>query len=338
MTNLFFFYAILIGCPTIGYILRIILPISFVNYTYQFIVWIATPTLVFTAYRNNNLGDFASIPFIAMITTIISAVFMWIMIDIGYIHECNHLLSNINKTIQNFDFKESNSNKLISLVTLKNIETQTNLFINSSISNTSYVSFPIILLILDTTQSQYFTWGVVFNLFNSGLTLCILFAISYIFKKGKISFKLLHSPISIFLRNPVFWSLLLGLLVSLVISFDKLEVSLSKIRYLIICLDLIAIGTQFSFPKIKLIWNQSFMILLVKMLITPLVVSALLMLLNITSVPLIIVLLQIAMPPLILSSEIYKQSNLSKNLNMAAHSIGCVLLAFTVPIWVFLFR
>ncbi|MBD2178193.1 AEC family transporter [Pseudanabaena sp. FACHB-1998] len=338
MNDLFLFYATLIGFPTIGYILKTLFPIYFSNYTYQFAVWIATPTLVFTSYRNNILSDFWTIPFIAITAIVISTIFVYIIIDLGCINERIHLLSNTNKVNQNFNFITHTSPRLSSLITPKNSETQASLIINGVIGNTSYIAFPIILLVLDSTQTQYFTWGVIFSLFNSTLVSYFLLMISYRFHNEKLDFESLTTPIKSIFRNQIFWALLIGYLVNIFMPLDKLEGSINQVRYLIICINLIAIGAQLSFSKSKLNWNQSFTILLVKMLITPLVISALFLLLNITSFPTIIILLQVAMPPLLLSKEIYKQSNLSKNFNISAHSIGFVLLAFTVPIWAVLSR
>jgi predicted permease len=301
-------------------------------------IWIATPTLVITSYKNNILNDFWIIPFISLTAIIVSTIFVWIIIDLGYINERIRLLSNTSKVIQNLDFKTHISTGLSSLVTGKNNEIQSSLIINGVIGNTSYVAFSIILLVLDSTQTQYFTWAVIFNLFNSTLISYILIMISCRFHDQKLDYKLLVNPIKALCKNQVFWALVLGYFISIFIPFDRLEGSINQVRYLIICMSLVAIGTQLSFPKSKLIWSKAFMILLVKMLITPLVISALLIFLNITSFPTIIILLQVAMPPLVLSKDVYKQSNLSTNFNIAAHSIGCALLVLTVPFWVVLSR
>jgi predicted permease len=74
------------------------------------------------------------------------------------------------------------------------------------------------------------------------------------------------------------------------------------------------------------------------MFAVPLVMAAFLLSLRIDNLPILVIMLQVAMPPLLISSDISKEYDLYQDFNMAVNSIGCIVLVAIVPILLTLFK
>ena len=84
--------------------------------------------------------------------------------------------------------------------------------------------------------------------------------------------------------------------------------------------------------------TQSTVCLLIKMVVVPVVVAAFLLSLRIDNLPILVIMLQVAMPPLLINNDISKEYDLYRDFNMAVNSIGCIVLVVSVPILLTLFN
>jgi predicted permease len=244
------------------------------------------------------------------------------------------------------------------------------------LGNTSYIAFPIIILSLASEQIQYFIWAVLFDLCSSSLALFSVAVVAYFIHGQPLTLQICLKPLKNIFLNPIFWSLIIGIVLSGFNFSDALKDLSNQTRNIVIPLCLIAIGMQINFPKVGIkrnrlssysfqsvevasrrnqdkeaiypIFNkyylnsraisQSIICLLIKMFAVPLVMAAFLLSLRIDNLPILVIMLQIAMPPLLISSDISKEYDLYQDFNMAVNSIGCIVLVAIVPILLTLFR
>jgi predicted permease len=209
--------------------------------------------------------------------------------------------------------------------------------VGGTLGNTSNIAFPLILLGLSLDQIQYFTWAVIFDLFSTTLSLYFIAIItSFVYKQNLTLYACLN-PIKQLFFNKIFWSLIIGLFVSsLDLPIQSIDV-INQTRVALIPMCLMAIGMQLKLPKARLKTNPLVKCLLVKMLIVPLIISAFILALNVKYLPILVILIQVSMPPLLIDNVIRKNYNSPQDFNLAANSIGCAILGFTIPILFILF-
>jgi predicted permease len=358
------------GWLLMGYALIYILPKPVVNYARRFIDWIGIPVLVITSTSVSNLAvGILIVPLVALTTIAIGAIFSLIAIDLGKENERILALSNANKSIDKLDANLDLGNSHISKHSILSSNIQASFLISGLIGNARYISFPIILMCIPLSQTQYFTWVVIFDILIGTFSLYLIAIVtSFIHKQNFIFQSGINLVINIF-QNKIFWSLIIGLILNSFTMSDSLKDFYNQIRSLTIPLVFIAVGMQIKLPNIK--FNKSvirslsnrnrihrrransdtkdFLIsndfwantnslnlvntcLFIKMLLLPLVMAGFLISLNFKDLPIFAILLQIAMPPLLIDREICEKYNLSQDFNSAANYIGWLALAITFPI------
>ena len=97
------------------------------------------------------------------------------------------------------------------------------------------------------------------------------------------------------------------------------------------------IGIQLS--KLTSLRNlkQGFTCLAIKMLLTPLVVGTGLMFFGVTGAPRLSLVLLMGMPPAFITTLMAETYKLDQDLAVTTVFLGCFLLLFTIPLWMWLF-
>jgi predicted permease len=244
------------------------------------------------------------------------------------------------------------------------------------LGSTSSIAFPIIILSLASDQIHYFVWAVIFDICSSFLMLCSITVIAHFIHNQPVTSQTFFKPVKNISLNPILWSFLIGIFLSNFNLPDELKDLPNQTRNLIIPLCLIAIGMQINLPitgtkrnrllsymlqstqtgsnrnkekrTMYTIFNEYYLnsrsitqcgiCLIIKMIAVPLVISAFLLSLRIDNLPILVIMLQVAMPPLIISTDISKEYELYQDFNVAVNSIGCIVLVAIVPILLTLFK
>jgi predicted permease len=262
--------------------------------------------------------------------------------------------------------------KNLSKQTSWHLNLQSDFMIATTVSNGGYIAFPIILLMLNNSYPHYFTIAVLCDLCSNMVGIYILLKIieknsdrisrnldssldlnidkiyghnDYLNQStGKIIGKTKNLNLSKFLNTLfndrfkiILGSFLIGTIFSIFIKDDLPNVILQS-KSLIIQLYLIAIGMQVSLSKYKFYPSQITSCLAVKMLATPVVIVAILSFLGIDKWLAITILILVAMPPLLLDSQIYKEHGLPVEFQVGCNSTGLIFLGFTLPLWIALHR
>ncbi len=374
MPRLALVYITLAVYPLLGYIMRYILPKYAVHYTCQFVVWAAAPILVITSISVKGLvSELWTVPIIALIAIAVGAVFSFIAIDLNRLNE--RILVLLSGSINRLNVSSNSKNKPDPQYTTWVNNLNSSFLMGGMLGSTSYIAFPIIILSLASDQIQYFIWAVVFDICSSFLALCSIPVTAHFIHSQSVTTQTFLKPIKSIFLNPIFWSFFIGILISNFNLPDQLKDLPNQIRQLVIPLCLIAIGMQINLPSrgsrhsrsyyslqsvetestrnkekrpVYAIFNeyylnsrsmtQSTVCLLIKMFAVPLVMAAFLLSLRIDNLPILVIMLQVAMPPLLIDDDISKEYDLYRDFNMAVNSIGCIVLVVIVPILLTLFK
>ena len=375
MNRLTLVYITLAVYPLLGYIMRYILPKYAVHYAYQFIVWTATPILVITSISVKGIvSELWTVPIIALTAIVIGAVFSLIAIDINRLNE--RILMLLSGSINKLNVSSNSKNKPDSQYVTWVNNLNSSFLIGGMLGSTSYIAFPIIILSLASDQIHYFIWAVIFDICSRFLTLCSIPVIAHFIHNQPVTLQTFFKPIKNLFLNPILWSFFIGIFLSNFNLPDELKDLPNQTRNLIIPLCLIAIGMQINLPStgtkrnrlssymlqsietgstrnkekrtMYTIFNEYYLnsrsitqcgiCLLIKMIAVPLVISAFLLSLRIDNLPILVIMLQVAMPPLIISTDISKEYELYQDFNVAVNSIGCIVLIAIVPILLTLFK
>ena len=328
----------LIGYPAIGFILGQIFPKYVVRHVPKFINWVGVPILVITSVRFISLtSEFWMIPIIALVAIILGAVFAMITIDLGEINERTKALLHSAKVISEIDINSYSKDKSTVRNKTWNSNFKFNFLVGGALGNTNNIAFPLILLGLTLDQIQYFTWAVIFDLFSTTFSLYFIAIVTSFIYKKKLRLYAYLNPIKELFFNKIFWSLIIGLFVSsLDLPSQSIDI-INQTKNALVPICLIAIGMSLKLPKARLKLNPLVKCLLVKMLIVPLIISAFILALNVKYLPILVILIQVSMPPLLIDNVIRKNYNLPQDFNLAANSVGCAILGLTVPILFVLF-
>jgi predicted permease len=346
-----------------------------VHYAYQFIVWIATPLLVITSISTKGMvSELWIVPIISLIAIVIGAVFSLIAIDMNRLNE--RVLVLLSGSINKLNVSSNSKNKPDTQYSSWINSLNSSFLIGGMLGNTSYIAFPIIILSLASDQIQYFIWAVIFDLCSSSLSLCVIPVVGCFVHSRPFTMQTCLKPIKNIFISPILWSLFIGVFLSNFNFPSELKYLSNQTRNVIIPLCLIAIGMQINLPKLGInrhrlssysfkgigagrnrnlekeyinpnfdgyllnsrALNQSTTCLFIKMLAVPLVMAAFLLSLRIDNLPILVIMLQIAMPPLFINSNISKEYDLYQEFNIAVSSIGCITLAAIVPIFLTIFN
>ena len=139
------------------------------------------------------------------------------------------------------------------------------------------------------------------------------------------------------LKNPALWSFGLGLIFRSLPLPAPAERSLHLAAWTVVALSLVLIGMRLSQLSSWGSLRQASISLGIKMLLVPLVLGIGLRLLGVTGSPLLVIVLQMAMPPAFATLVLAETYNLDRHLAVTAVALGSIAILFTLPLWLLLF-
>lgn len=202
----------------------------------------------------------------------------------------------------------------------------------SMVGNTGYLGYPVILALVG---EKYFGWALFYDMLGTTIGaygLGVLLAARF----GGVA-QSHWQLVRAILQNPALWSLGLGLGFRQIPLPELAERSLQGFAWSAIALSLVLIGMRLSQLKSGGYLRQASMSLAIKMLLVPLILGIGLFLLGITGSPLLVIVLQMAMPPAFATLVLAEVYNLDRDLSVTTLAIGSIGLLLTLPIWLFLF-
>ncbi|MDX2256316.1 MAG: hypothetical protein NW214_12440 [Pseudanabaenaceae cyanobacterium bins.39] len=354
-----------------------LLPKAIAFYSHKFITWIAIPILVLTSVDYQELyTNFWLAPLIAIIAVLVSAAISLIAIDLDKIDEKirlllrSHKFSNISGVNLGINHHQGTSTshshthshkKLVHTLWTENM--QDSFLASSLIGNTNYIAFAIIsLIVISSNTKDSLTYPILFDIssYILGIFIFILFVQTRENQKRTQGQNITQELTKAFnktklhlLNNQVFVNIIVCFLIGTVISFgvsfngnnqgffqEKLQglVNITiTIKTLIVYLYLIGLGTQFSTNKYKFAFKSIFMFLISKALIVPIMIGALLIMMEINPLLMLPLLIQVAMPPKLLDPQLSKDYKLLPEFINSVSSVGAITVMFVVPIWVSLY-
>ena len=140
------------------------------------------------------------------------------------------------------------------------------------------------------------------------------------------------------LQSPAIWASALGYFVFRTLPLpEPIDQIVKNGGWVVVTLFLIMIGIQLS--KLTSLKNlkQGFTCLAIKMLLTPLVVGTGLMFFGVTGAPRLSLVLLMGMPPAFITTLMAETYKLDRDLAVTTVFLGCFLLLFTIPLWMWLF-
>jgi len=210
--------------------------------------------------------------------------------------------------------------------------TQGSFLLAAMVGNTGYLGYPVTLALAGT---QYFGWAVFYDTLGSTLGAYGLgVVLAAYFGKGSQSQGALLKAL---VQNPALWSFGLGLGLRLIHFPRAIEEGLRTAAWFVIALSLILIGMRLSQIKSWRNLRQASVTLCIKMLIVPLLLGLLLPLFGVTGLPLLVIVLQMAMPPAFATLVIAEAYDLDRDLTVTTLALGAVLLLAMLPLWLWLF-
>lgn len=202
----------------------------------------------------------------------------------------------------------------------------------SMVGNTGYLGYPVILALVG---EKYFGWALFYDMLGTTIGaygLGVLLAARF-GGEAQSHWQLVRAM----LQNPALWSLGFGLGLRQIPVPELAERSLQGFAWSAIALSLVLIGMRLSQLKSGRYLRQASVSLVIKMLIVPFVLGIGLFLLGITGSPLLIIVLQMAMPPAFATLVLAEVYNLDRDLSVTALAFGSIGLLLTLPVWMLLF-
>jgi malate permease and related proteins len=328
-------YTRLIGGVLAGFILGHVLPKVSSSYLGKFLFFVGTPFSIIAFMRRAQLsGAILIAPLTAWIAIFVGAGLAWIWIDIGVSDERLKAISRGIKYVTQLDPEAAIALESPELKTSWSKRTQGSFLLAMMVGNTAFLGIPVILSLLGT---EYFAWGLFYELLGTAMGVNILgIVIASHYGTVKKSQGWL-GPIQAILKNPALWAFAIGFFSRQIPLPTPIEEFLKTGAWCVISLSLMMIGMQLS--KLTSLRNlkQGLTCLAIKMLLTPLVVGTGLMFFGITGAPRLLLVLQMGMPPSFSTTLLAEAFNLDRELAVTTVAIGCAALLFTIPIWMWLF-
>ena len=289
----------------IGFILGRKLPNTVPSRLAKFLFWIGVPIAIVAFLRKADLsGAIWIAPVIAHGAILLGAFFAWMVIK-----------------WQSY-FKN----------TVPELPTQGSFILSVMFGNTGFLGYPIILAVHGT---QYFAWGLFYDLLGSMLSAWVLgIAIAANFSGRATN---IWQNAKVILINPALWSIGFGFLSRQVKIPTFAESTLEILAWGSLTLSLILMGMRLSQLKSSQNIGQAGISITIKMLLVPLILGITFKFLGFTDVPAKVILLQTAMPPAFSSLIIAETFNLDSDLVVTTVAAGTVVLLFTLPIWILIF-
>jgi predicted permease len=240
---------------------------------------------------------------------------------------------------------------------------QTSFTLVSTVGNTSYIGFPIILL-LPQLGPDYFGWAILYDLLGTFLAAyglgSILASRSLLTNPNKIIsfgldspvfpinqktitdhikssilkiFQWLKNNLVILVKNPTLIAFIIGLILRPIVFPPWLDISLGWFAWSIIMLSLILMGMRLqqldSWGNIKI----AFSAVSIKMLLVPLVIAMALTTAGLSGPPRLVLVLQSSMPSAFASLILAEAYDLDRDLVVTCLGLSSLMLFFTLPFW-----
>lgn len=325
-------YIPLIGWTLFGWLLGRYLSKPATTSLGKFLFWFGVPISIVAFLRGAHLSGWMWIsPFTAWLAIFLGGILAWIWIDLGVNDQRLRSLSQGLESITE-DASKSYPGTSTSSSPEWQKPTQGSFFLAMTCGNTAYLGYPVILSLVG---SEYFAWGLFYDLFGSFFGVYVLgVALASYFGTGV---KRRLETLQAILKNPALWSLVFGLIFRNIPLPLLAEQTLKQAAWVVVNLSLIMIGMQLgqlsSLHHIK----KALTCLSIKMLLVPLVVGTGLMFFGVEGQPRMILVLQMAMPPSFATLVVAQAYNLDRDLTVTTIALGCLSLLVTLPIWVLLF-
>jgi hypothetical protein len=301
----------------LGWVLGRSLPKTVPVFIGQFLFWIGVPISIITFLHGADLSG----------AIWIAPVAAWVAILLGAALAWSWIQGQAFKTSADTSHKPSGAS-----LNSWSKPAQGSFLLSTMVGNTGYLGFPVTLTLVG---EKYFGWAIFYDMVGTTLGaygLGVLLAAR--FGKEAQSYRQLFQAL---LQNPALWSLGFGLGFRLIPLPKSAERSLQGLAWSAIALSLILIGMRLSqlhsWGRLK----QASVSLVIKMLLVPLVLGIGLVPLGITGQPLLVIVLQMAMPPAFATLILAEVYELDRELSVTAVAVGSISLLLTLPIWLLLF-
>jgi malate permease and related proteins len=306
--HLFQLYTPLVGWTFVGWLLSCILPKSTPIHLGRFLFWVGIPVSIVAFLRRTDLSSSVWVaPIVAWVAILMGAGLAWFLLKSPL-----RFLSGQQGWGQ---------------------PTQGSFLLAAMVGNTGYIGYPVTLTLVG---QKYFAWALFYDLLGTTLGaygLGVVLAARF----GAVE----HSHgdlLQTVAKNPALWSFGLGLLARDLTLLPIVEQSLQRLAWSAIALALVLIGMRLQQLSTWQHLAAASISLSIKMLIVPLLLGMGLLACGLNGPPLVVLVLQMAMPPAfatLVLAEVYK---LDHNLTVTALALGSIGLLITLPIWLWLFN
>ncbi len=302
------------GGVLLGWVLGRSLPKRVPNLIGQFLFWIGVPVSIITFLRGADLsGAIWIAPVMAWMAIFLGAGLAWSWIK-------GQTLGNASNKLSGASLEAWSK------------PAQGSFLLSAMVGNTGYLGFPVTLALVG---EKYFGWalfydalGTAIGAYGLGVVLAARFG-----REAKSHWQLVRALV----YNPALWSLGFGLGFRLIPLPELVERGLQGLAWSAIALSLILIGMRLSQVNSWSRLRQASVSLGIKMLIVPLVLGIALLQLGLTGRPLLVIVLQMAMPPAFATLVLAEVFDLERDLAVTTLAVGSISLLLTLPIWLLLF-
>lgn len=290
------------------------------TYLGKFLFWVGVPISIFAFLRQADLsGPIWIAALVAWIAILLSAGLAWAWLQGQKFNQRNQINVTASPLRDRSTSSEFNS-------------TQGSFILSAMVGNTGYLGYPIVLTLLGTS---YFGWALFYDMLGTTLGAYGLgVVLAARFGMGVRDRWQLFKAI---LQNPALWSFVLGLSLRHLPLPPIAEKSLNFSAWTTVALSLVLIGMRLSYLSSWGKFHQALISLSIKMLLVPLVLGIALSLFGLSGSPLLVIVLQMAMPPAFATLVLAEAYDLDRDLAVTALAAGLIGLLFTLPVWLWLF-
>jgi malate permease and related proteins len=335
-------YIPLIGWVGLGLLLGRILPSTVPTRLGKFLFWLGVPIGIIVFLRQSDLSFSVWLaPLVAWLAVLIGAGLAWMWIRLHHkLHwpRPNSQPVDINCPASQFNPPDNVRSRQLHWPQPLDRPSQGSFLLSTMVGNTGYLGYPVALTLVGP---QYFGWAVLYDTLGSTLAAYGLgVGLAAYFGMGNRDMgdrQQGRDVLGALIKNPALWSFWLGLAGKAVPLPIAVEQGLRGLAWGIIALSLLLLGMRLSQLTAWHNLHQSSLSLTIKMLIVPLVGGYGLRLAGITGPPLLVLVLQMAMPPAFATLIIAEAYDLDRDLAVTTLATGSAAILLTLPLWLWLF-
>jgi predicted permease len=301
-------YVQLTGGVLLGWILGRTLPPSVPTRLGQFLFWIGVPLSVIAFLRQAELST----------TVWLAPAIAWVAIGLGA------ALAGL--------WMKMKARSLPRDLLASERPSQGSFLLASMVGNTGYLGYPITLGLVG---EKYFAWAMFYDLLGSLFGSYGLGAVlaARLGRRTALS----SSWFQPLINNPTLWSFFFGLGFRQIPLPPLAERTFHNIAWGSIALALVLMGMRLSQIKSWQNWRPASISLVIKMLLVPLILGLLLPQFGVKGPQLLVLVLQMAMPPAFATLVLAEAYDLDRELAVTSLFFGSTGLLLTLPVWVVLF-